>query len=244
MEPLRHLGRLKAALPLIYAIIVVGAVIELTGMTSVLLNHWGDVLFLTRQQIELVAISGGLAVAAGVIIGIVLSRPRFRRVANRWIQLLNVGTSVPTLAVLALSMSFLGIGRLPAIVALWIATLLPIVRNTYVGLLEVPAPLLESATGMGMTPRDILLHVEIPNALWVIFAGIRTALTINVGTAPLAFLIGGGGLGQLIFTGISLDQPGLMLAGAIATAVMAVIIDFLIASVARIVVSQGVMPVT
>lgn len=244
MDALGHLRRLRAALPLLYVVIAVGALIQVTGLTSVMLEHWEDVLFLSRQQIELVAISGGLAIVAGIITGIVLSRPRFRRVANSGMQLLNVGTSVPTLAVLALSMSFLGIGRAPAIFALWIATLLPIVRNTYVGLLEVPEPLLESATGMGMTPREILLHVELPNALWVIFAGIRTALTINVGTAPLAFLIGGGGLGQLIFTGISLDQPGLMLAGAIATAVMAVILDFLIASVARIVVSQGVMPVT
>lgn len=242
MAAIRPFRQMSTLAPLFGIVVVVGLLLQLTGMTGIILDHWGDIVFLSRQQLEMVAISGALAVVAGVTMGIVLSRPRFRRMASNAIQVLNVGTSVPTLAVLALSMSFLGIGRTPAIFALWIATLLPIVRNTYVGILEVPEPLLESATGMGMTPWEILFRVEVPNALWVIFAGIRTAITINVGTAPLAFLIGGGGLGQLIFTGISLDQPGLMLAGAIATAVMAVVVDFVIASIARLVVSQGVMP--
>lgn len=242
MAAIRPFRQMSTLAPLFGIVVVVGLLLQLTGMTGIILDHWGDIVFLSRQQLEMVAISGALAVVAGVTMGIVLSRPRFRRMASNAIQVLNVGTSVPTLAVLALSMSFLGIGRTPAIFALWIATLLPIVRNTYVGILEVPEPLLESATGMGMTPWEILFRVEVPNALWVIFAGIRTAITINVGTAPLAFLIGGGGLGQLIFTGISLDQPGLMLAGAIATAVMAVVVDFAIASIARLVVSQGVMP--
>ncbi len=94
-----------------------------------------------------------------------------------------------------------------------------------------------------MRPWQILRRVEIPNALWVMFAGIRTAITINVGTVPLAFLIGGGGLGQLIFTGIALDEPGTMLAGAIPTAILAIIADFLISTIARVAVSRGVAPV-
>jgi osmoprotectant transport system permease protein len=157
-------------------------------------------------------------------------------------QVLNIGSTIPTLAILALSMSVLGIGERPVIFALWAATLLPIVRNTYTGILEVPRHLIEAATGMGMTPRQILLRVEIPNALYVIFAGIRTALAVNVGTVPLAFLIGGGGLGELIFTGIDLNEPGMMLAGAIPTAILAVLTDLVVALVARFVVSRGVLP--
>lgn len=231
-----------AILPPLVIIALVALVVWVAGLAGSILDHWGDILYLTRQQVELVAISGSLAILVGVPLGIILSRPLFRRVADSAMQALNIGTTVPTLAVLALSMSFLGIGRLPAIFALWVATLLPIVRNTYVGLLEVPEHLLESATGMGMRPAQILRRVELPNALWVIFAGIRTAIIINAGTAPLAFLIGGGGLGQLIFTGIALDDTGSILAGAIPTAVIAILADFLIGSAARLVVSRGVFP--
>ncbi|HEX7390847.1 MAG TPA: ABC transporter permease [Acidiphilium sp.] len=238
------LSRRSVALLQPFAIVVVIVLgVEATGLAGSILDHWGDILYLTRQQIELVAISGALAVLAGLPLGIVLSRPAFRRIADSAMQTLNVGTTVPTLAVLALAMSFLGIGRIPAIFALWIATLLPIVRNTYVGLLEVPDHLIESAVGMGMKPSQILWRVELPNALWVIFAGIRTAIIINAGTAPLAFLIGGGGLGQLIFTGIALDDTGSILAGAIPTAIIAIFADFLISGFARVVVSRGILPV-
>jgi osmoprotectant transport system permease protein len=241
----RRLPRYLLAIAAPVAIIlVIGLLLQVTGMIGVILDQWDDIIFLSGQQLVLVGVSGGLAVLFGVTMGIILSRPPLRGAASNLMQLLNIATAVPTLALLALSMSFLGIGRWPAIFALWVASLLPIVRNTFVGLLEVPEALLEAASGMGMRPSDILRYVEIPNALWVIFAGVRTAITINVGTAPLAFLIGGGGLGQLIFTGISLDQPDMMVAGAVATAVMAVVIDFVIASFARLVVSRGIAPAT
>jgi osmoprotectant transport system permease protein len=212
------------------------------GLLDDILSRWEDIAFLSVQHVELAAISGGLAILFGVVLGIVLSRRAFRRFAEPVMQALNVGTTIPTLAVLALSMSVLGIGAPPAIFALWLMTLLPIVRNTYIGLLEVPAYLIEAATGMGMKPWQILWRVEVPNALYVMFAGIRTAVTVNVGTVPLAFLIGGGGLGELIFTGIDLSEPGMMLAGAIPTAMLAVITDFVIALVTRLVVPRGVMP--
>jgi osmoprotectant transport system permease protein len=214
------------------------------GLLDDILSRWEDIAFLSVQHVELAAISGGLAILVGVVLGIVLSRRAFRKLAEPVMQSLNVGTTIPTLAVLALSMSVLGIGAPPAIFALWLMTLLPIVRNTYIGLLEVPSYLIEAATGMGMKPWQILWRVEVPNALYVMFAGIRTAVTVNVGTVPLAFLIGGGGLGELIFTGIDLSEPGMMLAGAIPTAMLAVITDFVIALVTKIVVPRGVMPET
>ncbi|MEF1215238.1 ABC transporter permease, partial [Vibrio alginolyticus] len=167
----------------------------------------------------------------------------FQKVAESAMQVLNVGTTIPTLAILALAMSFLGIGTVPAVFGLTIASLLPIVRNTYIGLKEVPAHLKEAASGIGMTELQMLFQVEIPNALFVIFAGIRTALAVNVGTVPLAFLIGGGGLGELIFTGIDLDEPIMMLAGAIPTAMLAIAIDSVVGAVSYVTVPKGCNPI-
>ena len=197
---------------------------------------------LSRWQPALGRLDRLLLVLIAIPLGVVLSRPRFARLAENAMQVLNVGTTIPTLAVLALSMSLLGIGTLPAVFGLCIASLLPIVRNTYIGLCEVPAHLKEAAAGIGMTPGEMLMRVELPNALFVIFAGIRTALAINVGTVPLAFLLGGGGLGELIFTGIDLDEPYMMLAGAIPTGVLAVLVDMAIAALAFLIVPRGVNP--
>lgn len=196
----------------------------------------------TLQHIQLSLVSGTLAILVGVPLGVLLSRPFMARYAEALMQVLNVGTTIPTLAILALSMSVLGIGSLPAVFGLFIATLLPIVRNAYAGCSSVPGHLIESATGMGMTPRQIMMRVEIPNAMFVIFAGIRTALAINVGTVPLAFLIGGGGLGELIFQGIALNDFAMMLAGAIPVALLAVAVDFLLAQAQLWLVPRGVNP--
>jgi len=221
---------------------VLGALSQGSGFIEELLYYREDIVYLTQQHLMLSAISGGLAIIIAIPLGIWLSRPQRRNIAEGVMQILNIGTTVPTLAVLALSMSLLGIGSTPAIFALCIATLLPIVRNTYVGLLDVPAYLKEAANGMGMTPSQILFRVEIPNALFVMFAGIRTALTINVGTVPLAFLIGGGGLGELIFTGIDLDEMSMLLAGAIPTALLAILVDASVGGAAYAFVPRGVNP--
>jgi osmoprotectant transport system permease protein len=213
-----------------------------SGLLPEMLSLQDDIIYLLNQHLWLVAISGGLAILIGVPLGIFLSRPYMRKYAEGLMQVLNVGTTVPTLAILALSMSVLGIGNTPAIFGLFVATLLPIVRNAYAGCLAVAPHLIESATGMGMTPGQILRRVEIPNALFVMFAGIRTALAINVGTVPLAFLIGGGGLGELIFQGIALNNFAMMLAGAIPTALLAVLVDFLLSQAQVWLVPKGVNP--
>ena len=224
------------------AMFALGVLAQRSGLFDQIAKYRSDIIYLSQQHMKLVAMSGGLAILVGVPFGLWLSRPRMRRAAESMMQALNIGSTVPTLAVLALAMSFLGIGTIPAIFALWVASLLPIVRNTYAGMLGVPAYLVEASTGMGMRPMQILTGVELPNALFVTFAGIRTALAINVGTAPLAFLIGGGGLGELIFTGIDLNEPGMMLAGAIPTALLAVIVDFAVGAISYFVVPRGVNP--
>ena len=213
--------------------------LDLSGM---LRTYGGDIAHLVKQHLALAALSGGLAIATGVPLGIVLSRQSVARLSEAGMQFLNIGATIPTLAILALSMSWLGIGTQPAVFALWAVTLLPIVRNTIAGLRGVEPYLIEAGCGMGMTPLQLLIQVELPNALYVILAGVRTALAINVGTVPLAFLIGGGGLGELIFTSIDLNEPTMMLAGALPTAGLAVIVDFSVSLIAYYLVPRGVNP--
>ncbi|MEO8856556.1 MAG: ABC transporter permease [Burkholderiaceae bacterium] len=238
-------SRFTARITMVVALVatfVLGVMAQRSGLFDQIAKYRSDILYLSQGHMKMVGISGALAILVGVPMGLWLSRPNMRRISESIMQVLNVGSTVPTLAVLALSMSLLGIGTLPAIFALWVASLLPIVRNTYAGMLAVPSHFIEAATGMGMRPMQILSGVELPNALFVTFAGIRTALAINVGTAPLAFLIGGGGLGELIFTGIDLNEPAMMLAGAIPTALLAVLVDIGVGAIAYFVVPRGVNP--
>ncbi|MCK2043640.1 ABC transporter permease [Chromohalobacter sp. TMW 2.2308] len=224
------------------AVFLAGVWSQSSGVIDDFIFYLPDVHYLAVQHLWLTVMSGGLAILVAIPLGIWLSRPSMARVAESMMQVLNVGTTIPTLAVLALSMSFLGIGTVPAVFGLFVATLLPIARNTYTGLKGVDPALKEAAAGIGMSPTQRLLRVELPNALYVIFAGIRTALAINIGTVPLAFLIGAGGLGELIFTGIDLYDPVMMLSGAIPTALLAVVVDMLIAITAFVVVPRGVNP--
>ena len=222
--------------------LAIAAALIASGLWADMLRYRKDVGYLIKQHLLLVGISGSLAIVSGIAAGIWLSRPWMARYAEGAIQVVNMATSIPTLGKLALMMSLLGIGALPAVVALWIATLLPIIRNTYAGIRAVPAELVDAAQGMGMGPRDVLRRVELPNALFVVLAGVRTAMAVNVGTAPIAFLIGGGGLGELIFTGIDLQEPAMMLAGAIPTALLAVAVDFLFGQAQYWFVPRGVNP--
>lgn len=211
----------------------------LIGFWQGLQFYWGDISYLTLQHLQIVAVSGALAIAIALPLGVWMSRPANQRYAMASMQVLNIGQAIPKLALLALAMSFIGVGSGAAIIGLFVATLLPVAVNTYEGLRAVPQHLVEAAEAMGMTPRETLWKVEIPNALNVIFAGIRTALAINVGTAPLAFLVGGGGLGELIFTGIDLNDFSMMLAGAVSTALLAIAVDLGCGVIQHIAVSRG-----
>ncbi|WP_309083946.1 ABC transporter permease [Chelativorans sp.] len=213
-----------------------------SGMLPEILSYREDIIYLFRQHIELVVSAAVLATFTAIPIGAVLSRPAFRGSSELILQIFNLSMTIPTLAILALSMSVLGIGFAPAVFGLWAMTILPIIRNTYTGLRAVSPHLIEAARGMGMTPAQVFWRVELPNALFVIFGGIRIAFSICVGTAPLAFLIGAGGFGELIFTGIALNETPMVLAGAIPTALIAVITDFLIGRVQYHLVPRGINP--
>lgn len=222
------------------------ALLFIAGIVAILaLITWGvgletikarqvDLIYLGQQHLILVFSSMFFALLVGIPSGIALSRPAARGVAEYVMQIFNIGNTLPPLAVLALAMVVIGIGDIPAIIALFLASLLPIVRNTYAGLCSVPASLIEAANGIGMTKWQRLRQVELPNALPVILSGVRIATAINVGTAPLAFLIGASSYGELIFPGIYLNDFPTLILGAAATALFALILDTLLAALGRL----------
>jgi osmoprotectant transport system permease protein len=198
------------------------------------LEYRADLAYYTGRHLLLVGYSMALALACGIPAGIALSRPSMARQAERFMQIFNIGNTIPSLAVLALALGVFGIGDKPAIAALWLASLLPIVRNTYEGMKGVSAAVRGAARGLGMTAWQSLLKVELPSALPIIVGGVRTALAINVGTAPLAYLIGADSLGTLIFPGIYLNNQHELLLGAAATALLALLLDALVAGASRV----------
>ena len=222
-------------------ILIAGVTFERTGLIELLSDpyEYPVIMELFFQHLYMVAISMTFAVIIGITAGIVLTRKRFRRYAGICMYIIGLGQTIPSLAVLALAMSFLGIGTKPAIFALTIYSILPIARNTLAGITAVPPELIDAGKGMGMPPLKILMEVEIPNAMKVILTGFRVAMVINIGTAALAYVIGAGGLGDLIFTGISLMQTDKLLAGAIPVTLLALFADFLSGLLGVALVSKG-----
>ena len=193
-----------------------------------------QVLTLTAEHLWLVGISMLIVVAVGVPLGVLLSRrPRWRGLV---LGSTNVIQTIPSLALFGLLLPLPWLGaradRL-AIFALSLYALLPVVRNTYAGITGVDAPVREAAVGMGLTPWQLLWHVELPLASPIILAGIRTATVITVGVATIAAAIGAGGLGEFIFRGLAMVDNNVILAGAIPAALMALSADFLLGLVQR-----------
>lgn len=210
-----------------------------SGAFQFIFENPGDLVYLAGQHLKMVAISSAAAIAFAVPIGVFITRPQFQKLEFLVVNFANVGQTVPSIAILALVMSYLGLGWQTAVFALWFSSLLPVLRNTIAGIRSVHPAIIDAGKGMGMTQTLILWKVELPNASYAILAGIRTATVINVGTAALAFLIGGGGLGDLIFTGISLYDTGIMLAGALPVILLAVTIDFLLGGIEKVIISKG-----
>jgi osmoprotectant transport system permease protein len=220
---------------------VAGAWCQSQGLFEFALDNPDEIWRLTLQHIRLVVISGVIAVCLGIPVGILVTRGFMRRFKGLTLNLLGICQTVPSLAIIAIAMGFMGIGQKTAIFGLVIYSVLPIIRNTVAGILDVDPVYLDAGRGMGMTSRQILMQVEIPNAMYIIMAGVRTSITVMVGTAAVAFLIGGGGLGDLIFTGIGLVDTGLMLAGAIPTAILAILANWLLGQAEKVVVSKGLI---
>lgn len=188
-----------------------------------IISNQAEILDQTAEHLGLTFIALLIAVAIGIPLAIACTRKR--RIAGPVLSTVGVIQTIPSIALLGFMIPLLGIGALPAIVALFLYALLPIVRNTYAGINEVEPAVVEAALGMGMTDRQILTKVELPLAMPVIFAGIRTATVINVGVATLCALIGAGGLGEFIFRGIALNNSIMILAGALPAALLAIVFD-------------------
>lgn len=236
-RPLVKLYRISIAV----IILIAGVTFERTGLIELLSDpyEYPVIMELFIQHLYMVTLSMLFATIIGVTAGIMLTRKRFRRYAGICMYIIGLGQTIPSLAVLALAMSFLGIGTKPAIFALTIYSILPIARNTLAGITAVPPELIDAGKGMGMPPIRILMEVEIPNAMTVILTGFRVALIINIGTAALAYVIGAGGLGDLIFTGINLMQTDKLLAGAIPVTLLALFADFLSELLGLALISRG-----
>ena len=195
--------------------------------------------FTQRVFRHLLLSSVSLVLAALVAIPLGLALERRRRVAEPLVRLTGLMQTIPGIALLAFMIPLLGIGVVPALVALFIYSLYPIVRNTYSGVRDADPVAVSAAHALGMTPTQVLRHVRLPLAAPTIMAGVRTAAVINVGTATLAAFIGAGGLGEPIVTGLALSDTGLILAGAIPAAVLAVIVDVALGACERAVTPKG-----
>ena len=197
-------------------------------------EHRAEIFAATLDHLELVLVAMTIAILIGVPLGMfVVQRPALRVIA---LGIASIFQTIPSLALFGflIPIPFIGgIGKRTAIVALVLYALLPILRNTYVGLTGIDPAVLEAAEAMGMTSAQILWRVRFPLALAVILAGIRTATIITIGIATIAAAIGAGGLGGFIFRGVALVSDALILAGAIPAALLALLADLLLGLVER-----------
>jgi osmoprotectant transport system permease protein len=202
--------------------------------------HWQGDGGIPHRLAEHVAMSGASLLAAALIalpIGIILGH--FGRGGNLAINISNVGRAIPSFALLVIAVELVGIGAVPAFVALLALGVPPIVTNSYIGMREVNADVREAARGMGMRGRMVLWRIELPIALPFIMAGIRTSAVNIVATATLAALVAWGGLGRFIVDGLGQQDYPMLYAGAILVALLSLIVEFSLAGVQRMVTPQG-----
>ena len=184
-----------------------------------------NLLELLKEHVLLVLSSSAAAVIVGVLFGIFVTRPAGKEFLNIVNDISSLAQTMPPVAVLALAIPFIGFGFKPTVLALFLYSILPVIRNTISGLESVPRDLVGAAYGMGMTRFQILLKIEIPLSIKVIMAGIRTSVVINVGTATVGAVAGAGGLGAPIISGLVRENPAFVLEGAISSAMLAFVFD-------------------
>src|SRR3989442_5167061 len=196
-------------------------------MIEFLKANWSDILSHIRQHVWVVFVSIAIAVAIALPLGILITRRK--RLRSPGLAIANVMQTIPSLALFGflIPLPFMGgIGPRTAIVALVFYAMLPIIRNTVTGILGIDKSVREAAVAMGMTDAQVLLQVELPLAMSVILTGVRVAVVITIGVAIIAAEVGAGGLGEYIFRGLRLNDNRLLLAGAVPSALMALLADF------------------
>lgn len=203
------------------------------------LQNQARILTSTWEHWYLFAVSTLFAVVIGVFTGIFVTGEGREKIGRVLLTITGAAQAVPSMAVVALVFIFVGIGFTPAAIALVIYSLVPIIFNTTSGLLSISPKLIEAAKGTGLTKLQILWKIKMPIAVPVIMAGIRSAATINIGTATVAALIGGGGLGDLIFTGLKLQRTEIIIIGTFLAAFIAIFVDTLIAQAEKAITPKG-----
>lgn len=204
----------------------------MNNFAEILKERQSQLISALFEHIQISFIALFFAVIIAIPLGIFLTRNK--KLAEGIIGITTVLQTIPSLALLGLLIPLFGIGKVPAIIALVVYALLPILRNTYTGIKEVDPSLIEAANAMGMNGRKRLLKVELPLAMPVIMAGIRTAMVLIIGTATIAALIGAGGLGDIILLGIDRNNTSLIVLGAIPAALLAILFDVLLRKFERI----------
>ncbi|SHE54400.1 osmoprotectant transport system permease protein [Marinitoga hydrogenitolerans DSM 16785] len=208
---------------------------------SYFINNFDVVMQRTLEHLFIFFISWILSVVVGVFIGIYITREKRKRYTNLALTITGITQSIPSVAVIALIFLFMGIGKLTAIIALFLYGLVPIVFNTTSGIVSISPKIIEIAKGMGMNEKEILYKIEIPIALPAIFSGLRNSAIINIATATVASVIGGGGLGVIIFTGLSHYNAPIIFAGALPVSVLAIGIDIVLELFEKKWVSKGLI---
>lgn len=219
-----------ATLPLILVAVCVALYLwvgslELDSIEQRTLNR-DTILTLMREHLVISAITTVVVVALAVPTGVLLTRPSLKAATPVIVAIAGTGQAIPSIGLLVLFAIALGFGTFWAIVALVIYTFLPVLRNTMVGINQVDRSVIEAGRGMGMTKNAVLFKIELPLAIPIMLAGIRTALILAVGTATLATFINAGGMGDMIDTGLSLSRDSILITGALLTAVLALGIDY------------------
>ncbi len=230
VEDRRTALTLLVGLPLVCAAILVAwsiwrSVADLDDIEARQLA-WGTIMDLTGEHIVLTLVTTAIVLVTAVPAGILLTRPAFSSLATPVVGFANAGQAAPVIGLVVLLAMWLGFGTTTAVISLAIYAFLPVLRNTIVGLQQVDPTLVEAARGMGMSSRGVLTRVELPLAIPVIMAGVRTALVLVVGAASFATFVNAGGLGALIVTGITLFRFPVLVSGAIIIAVLALMIDW------------------
>jgi len=221
----------KYIMLLVLLTILIGVTVWMTCLGSVRIFKMFPpkrVLSAAVEHLKIVGAAEFIAIIIGIPIGFLSTRRVLRYISPFFIGIANVGQTVPTLAFIGIAGALIGMGYKAAVVALFVYALLPIIRNTYAGIKSVDPTIKGAAVGMGMSKWQVAWRVELPLARTVIITGIRTSTIVNVGTAAVAGMIGAGGLGELIVTGIAVRVTELILQGAAPTAALAIILDALL----------------
>lgn len=195
---------------------------------SFLMEHYQRVFYLSWEHVWIVGLSLIIATIIGVPLGILITK--HEELAKRVLNVANILMTIPSIALFGimlpvLALVDLGLGKVPAVIALVLYSQLPIIRNTYIAIKNVPPAVVDAGKGMGMNKWNLLWEIEIPISIPVILAGLRTAAVMNIGIAAIAAYIGAGGLGVLIQQGINRVYPEMILSGAIMVSILAIIVD-------------------